>query len=53
MMNNPFYTSANHGEFEYLELGDFALDGGGVIRDAKLAYAAAAASSWWWSTTSG
>lgn len=39
MMNNPFYTSANHGEFEYLELGDFALDGGGVIRDAKLAYA--------------
>ena len=34
-----YYTQANHGPFELYDLGDFALEGGGMLRGCKLAYA--------------
>lgn len=39
MIQNNFYTAENHGAFEVLDLGDFELHRGGVLPDAKLAYA--------------
>jgi len=38
MIANEFYTEANHGPFQYFELGDFALEMGGVIPHCRLAY---------------
>ncbi len=39
MLNNEFYTEASHGAFEIFDLGDFQLERGGTLPDAKLAYA--------------
>ncbi len=39
MLQNDFYSKENHGDFEVLDLGDFALDRGGKLPNAKLAYA--------------
>lgn len=39
MLNNTFYTEANHGSFENFDLGDFTLERGGVIPRCKLAFA--------------
>ncbi len=36
---NEFYSSQNHGPFEYFELDDFALESGGKIPACRLAYA--------------
>lgn len=36
---NDFYSAANHGPFEYLDLGNFVLEGGGEIAGCRLAYA--------------
>lgn len=38
MTENPFYSQEIHGPFDTFELGDFALEEGGTIRAAKLAY---------------
>lgn len=38
MSNNEYYSEAQHGPHEYLELGDFALEGGETLSNAKLAY---------------
>lgn len=35
---NDFYSEQNHGPYRYFELGDFALEAGGVIPAARLAY---------------
>lgn len=35
---NAFYTAEQHGDFEVHDLGDFVLEGGATLRDAKLAY---------------
>ncbi|MGZ8200584.1 MAG: alpha/beta fold hydrolase [Methylosarcina sp.] len=39
MLENEFYTQERHGPFEYFELGDFLLESGEVLADAKIAYA--------------
>lgn len=39
MLDNPYYSQANHGPFEMFELGDFTLEDGGVIPQCQLAYA--------------
>ena len=39
MLKNNFYSKENHGDFEILSLGDFELDRGGKLPNAKLAYA--------------
>lgn len=38
MSGTGFYTQELHGPFELFDLGDFALEDGGTIRGAKLAY---------------
>ena len=37
-MQNEYYTQAQHGPFELFELGDFELESGALLHDAKLAY---------------
>ncbi len=39
MIENPFYSQELHGPFAIFEAGDVALEDGGVIANAKLAYA--------------
>lgn len=39
MKSNPFYTSGFHGQYDLFDLGDFVLEEGHTLRDAKLAYA--------------
>ena len=39
MLNNDYYTAENHGPYEVFELGDFGLESGQVLKNAKLAYA--------------
>jgi homoserine O-acetyltransferase len=39
MIDNPYYSQALHGPYETFDLGDFALESGGTLRQAKLAYA--------------
>lgn len=39
MLENEFYTQEQHGPYQYFELGDFLLESGQVLADAKLAYA--------------
>jgi homoserine O-acetyltransferase len=39
MIENPFYSQALHGPFEIFEAGDVVLEDGGIIPNAKLAYA--------------
>ena len=39
MLNNEFYSRENHREYDYFDLGAFALERGGVLPDCKLAYA--------------
>tara|TARA_R110002049_G_scaffold45948_1_gene133674 strand:- start:52053 stop:53096 length:1044 start_codon:yes stop_codon:yes gene_type:complete len=39
LLNNEYYTVANHGPYEYFRLGDFTLQSGQVLKDAHLAYA--------------
>jgi len=39
MLENTFYTQERHGPFEYFELGNFLLESGELLTDAKLAYA--------------
>lgn len=39
MLKNEYYTQDRHGPFEYFELGDFSLESGEVLFEAKLAYA--------------
>lgn len=36
--DNAYYSQAVHGPYEIYELGDFALEDGGTIHNAKLAY---------------
>ena len=38
MVNNEFYSHAVHGDFESFPLGDFALEGGGNLRNCHIAY---------------
>ncbi len=38
-LDNDFYSQQNHGPYENFALGDFPLDRGGQIPDAKLAFA--------------
>lgn len=38
MSENSYYTSVQHGEFEIHELGNFTLEKGATLREAKLAY---------------
>lgn len=40
MSANAYYSAEQHGDFELYELGDFVLEGGATLRDAKLAYTA-------------
>ncbi|MBX2835398.1 MAG: hypothetical protein KTR35_01005 [Gammaproteobacteria bacterium] len=37
-MDNDFYSQENHGPYERFGLGDFKLENGGQIPDAKLAF---------------
>lgn len=37
-MAEDYYTEANHGPHEYLELGDFELESGETLANARLAY---------------
>lgn len=39
MIENQYYTPEMHGPYELFELGDFELEEGYTLRDAKLAYA--------------
>lgn len=39
MIDNEYYAKDIHGPYEHYELGDFQLEEGGTLRDAKLAYA--------------
>lgn len=39
MLTNPYYSQELHGPFELFDLGNFALEEGGTLRGAKLAYA--------------
>ena len=39
MLNNEYYTVENHGPYECFDLGDFDLESGQTLSDAKLAYA--------------
>ena len=39
LLNNEYYTEQNHGPYEFFELGDFDLQSGQVLRNARLAYA--------------
>ena len=38
MLENAFYSQERHGPFEYFELGNFLLESGELLTDAKLAY---------------
>lgn len=38
MCENPYYTAAQHGDFDLFELEDFALEQGATLRNASLAY---------------
>ncbi len=38
MIENKYYTSEFHGEYEMYRIGDFTLEDGGQIPDCKLAY---------------
>ena len=37
-INNEFYSTQNHGPFEYFDLGDFTLEGGSSLPACRLAY---------------
>lgn len=39
MLNNEYYTQDQHGPYEFYDLGDFQLESGETLKDAKLAYA--------------
>ncbi|HEX5689114.1 MAG TPA: alpha/beta fold hydrolase, partial [Roseiflexaceae bacterium] len=39
MLDNPFYSEENHGPYAFFDLGDFALENGGMIPTCRLAYA--------------
>ncbi|MES9850328.1 MAG: alpha/beta fold hydrolase [Candidatus Thiodiazotropha sp. L084R] len=39
MLDNPFYSQEQHGPYELFQLGDFELEGGGVIPNCQIAYA--------------
>ena len=39
MIENPYYTPEMHGPYELFDLGDFELEEGYTLRDARLAYA--------------
>ncbi|MCM8857488.1 MAG: hypothetical protein LC541_06985 [Candidatus Thiodiazotropha sp.] len=38
MRENPYYTAAQHGDFDVFGLGDFVLEQGATLRNASLAY---------------
>ncbi|MEW8026709.1 MAG: hypothetical protein AB2792_01565 [Candidatus Thiodiazotropha sp.] len=38
MCENPYYTAAQHGDFDRFELEDFVLEQGATLRKASLAY---------------
>jgi homoserine O-acetyltransferase len=38
-MEHPHYNQSIHGPYEFFEVGDLALEDGGVLRDVRLAYA--------------
>ncbi|MEW8000598.1 MAG: alpha/beta fold hydrolase [Candidatus Thiodiazotropha endolucinida] len=38
MCENPYYTAAQHGDFDLFELEDFVLEQGATLRNASLAY---------------
>ena len=37
-MTNDYYTEENLGPHDYFDLGDFRLSGGGILKNAKIAY---------------
>ena len=39
MLNNDYYTQDQHGPYEFYSLGDFQLESGEILKNAKLAYA--------------
>ena len=39
MLTNEYYTQDQHGPYKYFELGDFKLESGEILEQAKLAYA--------------
>ncbi len=39
MLNNDYYTQDQHGPYEFYSLGDFPLESGEILKNAKLAYA--------------
>jgi homoserine O-acetyltransferase len=39
MLNNDYYTPDQHGAYEFYSLGDFQLESGEVLQNARLAYA--------------
>ncbi len=39
LLNNEYYSIENHGPYEMYELGDFALESGETLKNARLAYA--------------
>jgi homoserine O-acetyltransferase/O-succinyltransferase len=39
MIDNPYYAQETHGPWQIFAAGDLPLEAGGVLRDAKLAYA--------------
>ena len=38
MLENEYYTQQQHGPYELFDLGDFELESGALLQDAKLAY---------------
>ena len=38
MLENKYYTQQQHGPYELFDLGDFELESGALLHDAKLAY---------------
>ena len=39
MLKNDYYSQDQHGPYEFFELGDFSLESGEILSNAKLAYA--------------
>jgi homoserine O-acetyltransferase len=39
MLDNEFYSPANHGAYDFYALGDFGLESGAVISNCQIAYA--------------
>jgi len=39
MLNNEYYTQDHHGPYEFYALGDFQLESGEILNNAKLAFA--------------